>query len=546
MLKQIGKLMGGKTATKAWSPSIFLTTELRGWWHADDHGTALMTDDGAGLISAWVDRNNAISLTAAGSARPTWSEDTFNGRACVVGDGTANLTTTTLTNVPTGSTAGEIWVSSVTPSGASAIGTLVAYGGTGAGTNRQIRKTASYKTQATDGTTNASDTRVSLIDEVAIANCQFSGTSLRLWVNDFEISAGTVTITSVDTGTTRLRFFANTAITAANILTGSIRQILIFARALTDDERHRLYVYLANDAGTTDAINPDNPYIVPQGDAVADFSALPSFFTPADATETLGNDLRVYMPTSTPPTSDAADETTYAYWPNTDVGSQSTNLIASSTWSGRKWGFLWANRRNTTAPNIKSNPIFPAIRNATPQECRVEYSTVAKANAATKVRAMHWCGYTSGEYEAVASAAGFTPATDIISRATLAADPATYFTGLSAYNDGVYAIMTDKIWLNDTAPAGMYGIALDYECQDSRTTAETLAFVEDIAAVIQAKGFKVFLYTNRLDGSSAPSNGIDITNGADLLAAVDHMSFLFVAGSDIDGTFDAQKAIVGL
>jgi hypothetical protein len=72
-----------------------------------------MTDDGSGVISAWVDKVGAMSVTAATTARPTWTvgaltSPTGNAKSGLTFDGTANcMVSTDLSTLPTGTTAGS-------------------------------------------------------------------------------------------------------------------------------------------------------------------------------------------------------------------------------------------------------------------------------------------------------------------------------------------------------------------------------------------------------------------------------------------------------
>lgn len=72
-----------------------------------------MTDDGAGLISALVGLKSGYILSAATTARPTYSATSFNGAPGLTFDGTANAMTCTtaglLSAVPASSNPCELW-----------------------------------------------------------------------------------------------------------------------------------------------------------------------------------------------------------------------------------------------------------------------------------------------------------------------------------------------------------------------------------------------------------------------------------------------------
>jgi len=79
-----------------------------------DVSRSARTDDGAGLISALVGLKSGYVLSAATTARPTYSATSFNGNPGLTFNGTANVMACTtaglLSAVPDGAEAGEIWV----------------------------------------------------------------------------------------------------------------------------------------------------------------------------------------------------------------------------------------------------------------------------------------------------------------------------------------------------------------------------------------------------------------------------------------------------
>ena len=131
--------------SKRFSPYDLGRDILRNWWSADDHGTARMTDDGAGLISSWTDRIAGLAVTAVTAARPTYGATALAGRPALTFDGVANcLASTSLTNMPTGAQDGEIWALFSQAAAAPAdTGNrdLIRYGGTSADTCRMVDRT---------------------------------------------------------------------------------------------------------------------------------------------------------------------------------------------------------------------------------------------------------------------------------------------------------------------------------------------------------------------------------------------------------------------
>lgn len=235
-----------------------LGASLVAHWSADDHGGANMTDDGAGLISAWVDRIGGLSVTAATTARPTWSATgfaAFDGttKAALVGDGVANtLETTTLTGLPGTSTPGEIWVVAVPdPAGIVAAGSYVTYGGASNGTNRGVRKGSNVLSPTiTDGSVTTSPA-LGTITGAQIISGSWSGTTQSGVVNGRDFT-NTGTIASLNTTMTRMRFFANSAGTAAAFLMGAIRHVFI-TTTLTAAQRASLLGWIAWDSGMVGA-----------------------------------------------------------------------------------------------------------------------------------------------------------------------------------------------------------------------------------------------------------------------------------------------------
>jgi hypothetical protein len=247
------------------SRGLFTPTDLGAalvaWWSADDHGTANMTDDGAGLISAWVDRIGGLSVTAATTARPTWSATAFTGsdgttKAGLIGDGVANtLATTTLTGLPGTSTAGEIWVV-VQPNlaGVVAAATYVAYGAQGGGTNRQVRKGAnSMAPSVSDGTTTTGNGGIGAFATSGphIIRGTWAGTTQTGTVNGVDFAAAG-TIGSLNTTMTRMRFFANAATAAATFSNCVIRHVFI-PTTLTAAQANNLTAWCAWDSGMVGA-----------------------------------------------------------------------------------------------------------------------------------------------------------------------------------------------------------------------------------------------------------------------------------------------------
>ena len=242
-----------------------------------------------------------------------------------------------------------------------------------------------------------------------------------------------------------------------------------------------------------------------------------------------------------PPTSDAEDSSTYTGFPITDAANNLS--FSTSTWSGNKWWFGWHPRSNT-GWNKRSNPIAPRIQTSGGLECRCEFTTQAKANAAFKVQAMYACGALQAAYEAVATAAGFTVATDILAHATLAAAPGTYFTSDPTLSGSPYKVMVDKIWLPakklTEQAATVKGVIIDYEVQSAQTGAEAYTQLADLIDTIHGYGYQVLVYPNALNGNTQAYTGLNDTNYLWQLHAKADAILLMLWSGSVEGSVSAS------
>ena len=252
------KLLYGGAAVP-WSPHALGRGLLRAWWNADDHASSLlMTDDGSGVISSWKDCINGANLTGTTTARPTWGATSFNGRAGVTADGTANALTLTgvPTTLPTGANPSEIWaVYSSTSNGASTRN-LFGYGVSATG--RAIRESAGF-----DG--------VNIIgDAVAIADTQFpragfhiagaifNGTTLEGRTNGRPFTTpGTALVPA--TSPTRVRMFSSLGTSAGSFWQGVLRHVFVVT-SLTAQQRLTLEGWTAWDSGLQAILPDSHPY----------------------------------------------------------------------------------------------------------------------------------------------------------------------------------------------------------------------------------------------------------------------------------------------
>lgn len=236
-----------------------LGAKLKGWWNADDHGTANMTDDGAGLISSWIDRVSGIAATGATTARPTWGASSFlSSGAGVTFDGVGNaLTSTAFTALPTGTTAGEIWILAETP--AHAVTTILfGYGASATTFNRNVRHTASNAVQIHDGSTALTLSPPGPQTSTSILGGAWSGTTMSGENNGYPRLS--TTITSVNTGTTRLRIGAQINLAVNGCFTGTIRHVIV-TTLLSAYQQNQLAGWLAWDASQAALALLDPPHM---------------------------------------------------------------------------------------------------------------------------------------------------------------------------------------------------------------------------------------------------------------------------------------------
>lgn len=247
-----------------WSPYVIPRSVLRAWWNVDDHGTALMTDDGSGVISSWSDRIGGLAITAATTARPTWAAASFNSAyAGITFDGVANcFVTTTLTSLPTAAVPGEIWMLCANTDPTSTSECTIRYGGTAAAT---VRNVGAF-TSASIIRYSLSDFQTSIIDTSTVFTGYFvtgaawDATTEYGFINGAPTApASAVLATGLNTSTTRLRVGANTAATAAAFWGGLIRHVFV-TTALGTADRQRLEGWMAWDVALNSLLPTTHPY----------------------------------------------------------------------------------------------------------------------------------------------------------------------------------------------------------------------------------------------------------------------------------------------
>ncbi len=222
----------------AWTPFSTLenSATLVGYWDAASY--KFLTDDGAGAISSWKDQKLLLSMAATTTARPTWSATSFNsaypGMTC---DGATDApTTTTFTNLPTGSTPGDIFVfANVTNTGAQQ--NLVTYGNNAASTGRQIRIAASGTASVSDNTAVLNNSGA--ITGIHLISAEWSGTTERGYQDGTEFPTSPMTIATLNTGAVRTRFCSSNGAGAANFAAATFAFIVYTSGNLSTADRQR-------------------------------------------------------------------------------------------------------------------------------------------------------------------------------------------------------------------------------------------------------------------------------------------------------------------
>jgi hypothetical protein len=229
----------------------------------------------------------------------------------------------------------------------------------------------------------------------------------------------------------------------------------------------------------------------------------------------------------------SVSEADYRGWPATAIASQNIESFATSTWPGTKYAFIWANR-SLGGFQEKANPPWPRLR-INGRECRPVYTSIAKANAATRIRIRYLLDM---DYSSIARDAGFT-AGNIMPWSEISAQSSK----LCAQAPGNYLTTTDIVWLPPvrlpkTNPK-QFGVMLDYEVHDDRTPAQAEEIISDVADDVHAAGHPFALYTNPLNGPSMQHSGLTPRNMARILQHVDLMNIL-IWGHNIEG--DPRKS----
>ena len=270
-----------------------------------------------------------------------------------------------------------------------------------------------------------------------------------------------------------------------------------------------------------------------------------NFFNKASSANVTPSGLRVTQQAAAP-ANDTVDAT-YANFPLNIASVGELYTSRNSTWSGTAQHKIWANRA-TGGHNTKDNGCQSAIQNSSGVDCRMRFSTIAKANAATACRLSYSAGYAEYESDGVSGYGDIADAANIgwVTWTYANNNPNLVFPASAA--TWVYA--TDIVVLPRTRLADMHTagkeFAVDYEPQDSRTASDTSAIVAQLVALAHGKGYTLTFYTNPLDGTGGtPYNGLTSANFDSVLAAVDYFNILIYSGSpsgNVSTSFSTQLA----
>lgn len=238
----------------ALGPVAALGSKLKAWWDADDHGTANMIDDGAGAISAWIDKVGAMALAAITTQRPTWGAASFlsptgNHKAGLAFNGTANfMASLLLGTLPTGATAGELWALVDHYNASAAARIAFGYGSaTGPNSRFLFRNAVSsvLRLHVNDGTTSTIDTQLTLYGAHALSGA-WAATVQTGSIDGLPV--GPTTITTINTSSTKFCIGARSLTVPDLFWLGQIRHAMV-TTTLTALERQQLAAWLLWDVG---------------------------------------------------------------------------------------------------------------------------------------------------------------------------------------------------------------------------------------------------------------------------------------------------------
>lgn len=224
-------------------------------------------------------------------------------------------------------------------------------------------------------------------------------------------------------------------------------------------------------------------------------------------------------------------------------------VLVDRTWAHGLYTFyhkIWGTRQYRTSGNttqaaggyIQSRfSYYPPNRvdvtiGGDTREARFTYDTMAKADAVIVIHTMETLGYTRAEILADTYVNGVWGNSDMLDYDTFVAAPETYCTtstgGASDPNE--FWSSTDKVLilpdkLSDIPGTGNY-VKIDWEQQDGRSEADTLALITHLAGLCHAKNQKLMIWPNTLNNSGAVYSGLTAVNLNGIHSVADGLSFL--------------------
>lgn len=244
----------------------------------------------------------------------------------------------------------------------------------------------------------------------------------------------------------------------------------------------------------------------------------------------------------------------YPYWPCTDA--VTTQDMDRSSWTeGRIWAFVWANRCNSgPAWNRKPNPLPAPVERVGDLECRAVFSTLARANAATRCQIRYLLGMSRADYEAPWLRLPGTSTGDFVADADFRTHPGFHCRRKVTWQNEDYRVMVDKVLLpadrltDGSNAVDRAGVVLDYEVQDSRRPEITEALVQELAYDFTGTGKSFVFLTNPFNAPTQKYTGCCPANLPSIFAAVDYMVISLWSGDpsgSIPASYAAQLGMLG-
>lgn len=223
----------------------------------------------------------------------------------------------------------------------------------------------------------------------------------------------------------------------------------------------------------------------------------------------------------------------YAFHPLTAAATMQLSSLATAPKSVATWYFLWTNRSNREliGANGKVLPRKPNLQpsSTTIRHQRTPFSSLDRADACTLAQAASLLG-EAGRARTFAEAAGITLVDE-----------------LQQSDEGDVGPQDTCVLAHGTLPAATAGIVLDYEAQDGRDEAHTLAFLTQFTRLVHGAGRQAILLIDPLDAPSQRYGGITPGNAYAITTLFDRTT-VFLWGRNrqhsIPESYRAQMALL--